>query len=283
MATFDFTSGTRPLDRVLRWNTLDDIASLLTELTGEVWTPRRVLSDVLDAHRISQGKAQPPTCLRCAPPRGTNFARYRWDAENGTPSNPFVYVCAAPYQTVALYHAQVDDLLKTGETAISIAERPEDDYGRPGEYVFVEPPGQALTIALSSVGMSAAGLHEFAARVVAKRAEVSNALPPFQPLRALEEGTTARPPVTVRRIGTRVTPLSAEIEEAKRRAPRSNSPESVWGALTKMAEEQWGILVGYSSDGVQYRGKQYEASQVPDVFTKKNLRDRMSGAKRRAK
>ncbi|WP_124515802.1 hypothetical protein [Burkholderia ubonensis] len=282
MATFDFTSGTRPFDKVLRWNTLDDAASLLMELTGEVWTPHRILSDVLDMYRAPQGKTPPPTCLRCAPPHGTKFARYKWDAENGTPSNPFVYVCAAPYQTVALYPAQVDDLLKAGEATISVAERPEDDYGRPGEYVFIEPPEQALTIALSSVGMSAAGLREFAARVVAERPEISNALPPVEPRRALEEGT-ARPPATICRIGTRVTPLSAEIEEAKRRAPRSNSPESVWGALTKMAEEGWGILVGYSSDGVQYRGKRYEASQVPDVFTKKNLRDRMSGAKRRAK
>ncbi|WP_321804892.1 hypothetical protein [Burkholderia sp. BCC1993] len=178
MATFDFTSDTRTLDKVLRWNTLDDAASLLSALTGEAWTPRRILSDVLDGYRVPQGKTQPPTCLRCAPPRSTKFARYKWDTENGTPSNPFVYVCAAPYQTVALYPAQVDELLKTGEAAISIAERPEDDYGRPGEYVFIEPPEEALTVALPSIGMSAAGLQEFAARVMAECPKVTSATPP---------------------------------------------------------------------------------------------------------
>ncbi|UTV56092.1 hypothetical protein [Burkholderia arboris] len=148
----------------------------------------------------------------------------------------------------------------------------------------------------------AADLQEFAARVVADRPEATSAtsppagspanaddsphgaeaLPPIEPLRAVEGGTAGLPS-TIRRIITRITPLSAEIEEAKKRTPQPDNPESVWGEFTKMAEEKWGILVGYSSDGVQYRGKQYEATQVPDVFTKKNLRDRMGGAKRRAR
>ncbi|WP_321821895.1 MULTISPECIES: hypothetical protein [unclassified Burkholderia] len=187
MATFDFTSGTRPLDKVLRWNTLDDAASLLSALTGEAWTPRRILSDVLDGYRIPQGKTQPPTCLRCAPPRSTKFARYKWDAENGTPSNPFVYVCPAPYQTVALYPAQVDDLLKTGEAAISIAERPEDDYGRPGEYVFVEPLELGQKVGISSIGMNSADLQEFAARVVATISETGTTLEHVASTSALNE------------------------------------------------------------------------------------------------
>jgi hypothetical protein len=50
-----------------------------------------------------------------------------------------------------------------------------------------------------------------------------------------------------------------------------------------MAEAQYGVLVGYSSDGVQYRGKKHTETGEPDVFTFKNLRDRIDGARRRAK
>lgn len=217
MATFDFTSGTRALDKVLRWNTLDEAASLLSEITNEAWTPRRILSNVLDMYRAPQGKIPPPTCLRCAPPRGTKFARYKWDTENGTPSNPFVYVCAASYQTVALYPAQVDDLLKTGEAAISVAQRPEDDYGRPDEYVFVEPPEQSLTVALSSVGMSAAGLQEFAARVIAERPEVTSATPPSDSPADVEDATPAAvetPTVTKHSIKARRNVLDRLIDRA---------------------------------------------------------------------
>lgn len=151
---------------LLRWNTLDDAASSLSELTGEAWSPRRILSEVLDIYCVSQGKRAPRTCLRCAPPHDTKFSRYAWDAERGTPGNPFVYVSEAPYQTVPLYPKQVDDLLKTGATLVAVAERPEDDYGRAGEYVFVEPMKRALTVGIASVGMRAADLQEFVARYV---------------------------------------------------------------------------------------------------------------------
>ncbi|MFM0170614.1 hypothetical protein PQR33_14950 [Paraburkholderia sediminicola] len=75
--------------------------------------------------------------------------------------------------------------------------------------------------------------------------------------------------------------LSAEIDEAKKLAPAPDNLKSVWGALTKMAEKGWGDLVGYSSDGVQYRGKKYKETQVPDVFTEKNLSDRLRRARTR--
>ncbi|HEX7913895.1 MAG TPA: hypothetical protein VF534_38265 [Paraburkholderia sp.] len=153
----------------LRWNTLDEAALWLSEVTGEAWSPRRILNDVLNLYRVTKGNVPPPTCLRCAPPHGTTFGRYKWDAKNGTPSNSFVYVCDAPYQTVALYPSQVDDLLKTGETRITLAEESEDAYGREGDYVFVEPMAQGLKVGVSSVGMGAVDLQDFAGRVVAAK------------------------------------------------------------------------------------------------------------------
>lgn len=90
-------------------------------------------------------------------------------------------------------------------------------------------------------------------------------------------------PGLTHRLSTRATPLAAEIEEAKKTAVDPENPSSVWAELGKLAEQQRGSMVGYSSDGVQYRGKLYQETGTPDVFTLKNLRDRMGGARRRAK
>jgi hypothetical protein len=75
--------------------------------------------------------------------------------------------------------------------------------------------------------------------------------------------------------------LSAEISQAKLTAQDPASPTCVWDELTKLAEKKLGPMVGFSSDGIQYRGRQYQATQVPDVFTIKHLRDRMKRAKTR--
>lgn len=82
--------------------------------------------------------------------------------------------------------------------------------------------------------------------------------------------------------GKRATPLSAEIAKARENAGNNrDNAQSVWDELVKLAEAKCGALVGYSSDGVQYRGKVYQETGTPDVFTLKNLRDRTGGAQRR--
>ena len=95
----------------------------------------------------------------------------------------------------------------------------------------------------------------------------------------------ALPPVVPRaqthKIKNRLFPLHAEIELAMKKAIDAENPTSVWVTLTEMAEAQAGSLIGFSSDGVQYRGKNYQATGVPDVFKLKNLRDRMGRAKTR--
>ena len=69
--------------------------------------------------------------------------------------------------------------------------------------------------------------------------------------------------------------LDAEIRRAKELAIDSSDANSVWSEVCKLAEQKTGALIGFSSDGVQYRGPIYQATQEPDVFTFKNLRDRM--------
>ncbi len=89
----------------------------------------------------------------------------------------------------------------------------------------------------------------------------------------------------VHKLKNRTSPLDAEITKAKSLAIDKTSPQSVFEELKKMAINKEGALVGYSSDGVQYMGKTFESNETPDVFTLKNLRDRMNSksAKRRAK
>ncbi|MYM39171.1 hypothetical protein [Duganella qianjiadongensis] len=87
---------------------------------------------------------------------------------------------------------------------------------------------------------------------------------------------------TSHRLRTREdSPLSAEIAEAKKRALDGEKATSVWAELVKMAEGKYGAMVGFSSDGIQYRGKKYRDEQVPDVLTERAFRARMSRAKAR--
>lgn len=85
----------------------------------------------------------------------------------------------------------------------------------------------------------------------------------------------------VNKLENKSQPLAAEIKEAKKRAIDEHGATSVWAELIQMAEGKQGAMVGYSSDGIQYRGAQYQNSGEPDVFTLKNLRDRMWRAQSR--
>lgn len=76
-------------------------------------------------------------------------------------------------------------------------------------------------------------------------------------------------------LKTKTTPLDPEIREAKARALDPENYSSVWAELSKLAYDNVGSLIGHSSDGIQYRGKKFQETEEPDVFTLKNLRDRM--------
>jgi hypothetical protein len=70
--------------------------------------------------------------------------------------------------------------------------------------------------------------------------------------------------------------MSAEIERAKGNAPTPPTVASVWGELTKLAEGKFGVMIGFSTDGIQYRGRKYQSSGDLDIFTQRNLRERMT-------
>lgn len=146
-------------------NTLDEAACWLSEISGEAWTARRILSAVLASYETPDPVSPPATCLRCAPPLSTKYGLYKLDPEKGTPSNPFVHVCDLSRARVHLYPIHVADLLDHGETFLSIAERPDSSYRQAGEYVLIEPIDQAFRADLSMVRISGSDLVGLAARL----------------------------------------------------------------------------------------------------------------------
>ena len=82
---------------------------------------------------------------------------------------------------------------------------------------------------------------------------------------------------TTHSLGTRSNILNPIIDAAKKTAAQPDQPQSVWAELVTLAElkNPQPPLIGYSSDGIQYRGKRYEKTGEADVLTSKNLRDRM--------
>ncbi|MEO6146100.1 MAG: hypothetical protein ABIT70_03465 [Sulfuriferula sp.] len=137
----------------LLWNTLDEAASWLSKATGETWTARHVLNAVLSSYEGNRHRS-PPTYLKAALPRNTLFGFYEWDADKGTPSNPFVRKHGMPWQTVPLYPVHAYDLLRCGETMVSIARRPDDYDGVAGQYVFIEPLDTGHIVKMEMVGVA---------------------------------------------------------------------------------------------------------------------------------
>lgn len=100
---------------------------------------------------------------------------------------------------------------------------------------------------------------------------------------AMSPPASAAVNITTHRVNNRSNALAAVIASAVSTAVAPSDSQSVWAELVKLAEleSKPAPLLGYSSDGIQYRGKKYEENGVPDVFTAKNLRDRMARAKAR--
>jgi hypothetical protein len=104
--------------------------------------------------------------------------------------------------------------------------------------------------------------------ITCRRPDPADAPPPRQ---------TERPPVK-NKLKNRIFPMDAEIELAMGKALDSSSAASVWAALTQLAETKTGCMIGFTSEGIQFKGKEYQENDVLDEFTFKNLRDRMARA-----
>jgi|APMI01.1.fsa_nt_gi hypothetical protein len=76
--------------------------------------------------------------------------------------------------------------------------------------------------------------------------------------------------------------IDAPIETAMKLAANPQDYHNVWAELCKMAESNPPPppLIGFSSDGVQYKGNKYQSSGEPDIFTKDALRKKMTPSAR---
>jgi hypothetical protein len=82
------------------------------------------------------------------------------------------------------------------------------------------------------------------------------------------------------RIVARVRVLSMEIEHAVEVAEgEGNHP--VWAALSRLAEAKYGALMGFVSEGIQYRGSIHQETGEPDILTFKQLCDRLRNRRKK--
>ena len=81
---------------------------------------------------------------------------------------------------------------------------------------------------------------------------------------------------TLHHIQTRSNQLTAPINVAVSRALDPTDAYSVWSELVRMAEHKPAPapLIGFMQEGIQYEGREYYRSGVPDVLTFKNFADR---------
>lgn len=145
----------------LEWNNLDEAASWLSGTTGEAWGAKHVLSAALKYPKSSHRYT---TYLKAAMPRDTHFGLYRWDIENGGQRER---VMAMMWQTIPLPLVNISDLLVHGETRVSIARRPDDDFGIENEYVFIEPLDQEHVVTVGMAGINRHDLLELTAKIKA--------------------------------------------------------------------------------------------------------------------
>lgn len=88
--------------------------------------------------------------------------------------------------------------------------------------------------------------------------------------------------ITVHDSKRRRHTLDHELDVAIKKHGLKN--DAVWSALTLAAEQndkEYPALVGVVADGVQYRGRRYEETGEPDVFTKKQCRERLRKRQRK--
>lgn len=150
----------------LQWNTLDEAAQWLTEITGERWSAKHVLSAALT--HLKHVHPRPETYLKAAMPRDTLFGLYELDTVKGTPSNPFVRKFSSGWRTVPLHAKNVVDLLVHGETSVSLALSPDADEGVVNEYIFIEPLDMHCghKISISIAGITAKDLKELLEKIM---------------------------------------------------------------------------------------------------------------------
>lgn len=131
-------------------NTLQEAADYLAAQTREQWTPRMLLDAALRfTNRRPNGQGL-PTFIKAAPPLDTTFMASKWETGGGMMLGHKTH-----WQTVPLYPSQIIELLGCGETVAAIAARPEDEWGREGQYVIINPP---LAVNLEMLVMPGAAL-----------------------------------------------------------------------------------------------------------------------------
>lgn len=194
-------------------NTVAEAADWLTETTGELWTVRRVLEEII---------ARDELLLEVVPPRDARFGVYRYDTkcppEMGYErSGPFVRIgVAEPRLRFPLGDEYVVDLLERGEAELVIAQIPPDDDPN-GRWVFHEPKaGPPLRVTLDMCRVSAAVAHMLAAYYATPRMTADDAATPTEDASTEVEPIAAKqqaPEAFVRALKHLISEISCRAAE----------------------------------------------------------------------
>ena len=119
-------------------NTLEEAASWLSEKTKSTITVRQVLNAEIIHHsrlpmRVNSNRNR-YSRLYITFPIDAKFSHYKFVDDKG-----FVFVRYARWHSVPMFYCHLGELLTHGETILSIALCPEDDYGDGETYVLLEP------------------------------------------------------------------------------------------------------------------------------------------------
>lgn len=79
-----------------------------------------------------------------------------------------------------------------------------------------------------------------------------------------------------RKINESSFPLKRELQEAMKLAGSETDYSSIWAEFCKLAEREFGCLIGYGDGVVKYRGSRFEKnSKTPDTIRRADLPDKM--------
>lgn len=218
-------------------NTVTEAADWLTETTGELWTARRVLEEIV-AHK--------DLLLEVVPPRDARFGIYRYDTkcppEMGYErSGPFVRIgVAEPRLRFPLRDEFVVELLERGDAELFIAQIPASDDPN-GRWVFHEPKsGPPMRVTLDMCRVSAA-----VARMLAAYRAV---------LRMPADGIT-RP--------TEERPKEVELNATKQKAPDAfaSALRHLISEISRRAAKQ-----GLPFDAREMPGRKADLQEVAEKF-----------------
>ena len=140
------------MDEPMVWNSLEEAAVWLASATNKAWTARQVLSAEIKLAQSYQSGGK--THIKAVMPRNTSFGYYQPQIGKDATKNPFIRKSNAPWMNIPLAIPHLYSLLIHEETRVGLVRAPDDEDGREGEYIFLDPIEQEHVISIKFAGIT---------------------------------------------------------------------------------------------------------------------------------